>query len=94
MCMAVPPDMVGFAEAAGLSAVAYGLDTEVMLAANRNFWRDLFGKFWRLRDLNRVWREAWEPGNLCWGEMSRTMAALADGGRPAVHRYGLPGGGC
>ena len=27
--MAVPPDMVGFAESAGLAAVAYGLDTHV-----------------------------------------------------------------
>jgi hypothetical protein len=29
--MAVPPDQVGFAESAGLAAVAYGLDTRAWL---------------------------------------------------------------
>ena len=29
--MAVPPDLVGFAEAAGLPAVAYGLETQTWL---------------------------------------------------------------
>ena len=29
--MAVPPDLVGFAESAGLATVAYGLDTQVWL---------------------------------------------------------------
>ena len=29
--MAVPPDLVGFAESAGLAAVAYGLDTHATL---------------------------------------------------------------
>ncbi|MBS4729538.1 glycosyltransferase [Mycobacterium sp. SM1] len=77
--LAVPPDLLGFAAAAGLSAVAYGLDTHVMLGAHRNFWRDLFANFWRTRDLIRVWRDAWEPGSRCWGEMSATLASLADG---------------
>ena len=77
--MAVPPDMLGFAEAAGLAAAAYGLDTHVMLDAHRNFWRDLFGNFWRTRDLLKVWREAWEPGNRSWGEMSTTLTSLAKG---------------
>ncbi|OBA89896.1 glycosyl transferase family 1 [Mycobacteriaceae bacterium 1482268.1] len=77
--MAVPPDLIAFGEAAGLPAVAYGLDTHVMLEAHRNFWRDLFGNFWRTRDLIRVWREAWEPGNRCWGKMSDTLTSLAEG---------------
>ena len=34
--MAVQPDQVGFVEAAGLAAVAYGLDTQAMLGAYRN----------------------------------------------------------
>ena len=29
--MAVPPDLVGFAESAGLAAVAYGPDTQALL---------------------------------------------------------------
>ena len=39
--MAVPPDLVGFAESAGLAAVAYGPDTQAMLDAHRNFWTRL-----------------------------------------------------
>ena len=31
--MAVPPDLVGFAESAGLTAVAYGLDWSAILEA-------------------------------------------------------------
>ena len=36
--MAVPPDLVGFAEAAGPAAVAFGPDTQAILEAHRNFW--------------------------------------------------------
>jgi UDP:flavonoid glycosyltransferase YjiC (YdhE family) len=36
--MAVAPDLVGFAEAAGLAAVAYGLETRDILGAYRDFW--------------------------------------------------------
>jgi UDP:flavonoid glycosyltransferase YjiC (YdhE family) len=77
--MAVPPDLVGFAASAGLAAVAYGPDTHATLDAHRNFWRDLFGNFWRIRDLVRVWRESWEPMLPYWGEMSRTLTSLAEG---------------
>ena len=77
--MAVPPDLVGFAESAGLAAVAYGPETQSTLDAHRNFWRDLFGNFWRTRDLIRVWRESWEPMLPYWGEMSRTLTSLAEG---------------
>jgi UDP:flavonoid glycosyltransferase YjiC (YdhE family) len=77
--MAVPPDLVGFAEAAGLAAVAYGSDLQAILAAHRNFWTRFFRNFWRVQDLIRLWREAWEPRTQCWGEMSRTLRSLADG---------------
>ncbi|MGE2813674.1 glycosyltransferase [Mycobacterium heidelbergense] len=77
--MAVPPDMVGFAESAGLEAVAYGLDTKVTLDAHRTFWRDLFSNFWKTRDLVTVWRESWEPNFQSWGEMSATLTSLAEG---------------
>lgn len=36
--MAVPPDLVGFAEAAELAAVACGADVHSVLDAHRNFW--------------------------------------------------------
>jgi UDP:flavonoid glycosyltransferase YjiC (YdhE family) len=77
--IAVSPGLVGFAEAAGLAAVDYGLDDQAMFDAHRDFWRDLFGNFWRIRNLAREWRESWEPSVQCWGEMSTTLTALAEG---------------
>ena len=79
MRMAVPPDLVGFVESAGLAAVAYGLDTQAVLDAYRNFWTSFFRNFWRIQDLIRLWREVWEPVTRCWGEMSTTLTSLADG---------------
>jgi UDP:flavonoid glycosyltransferase YjiC (YdhE family) len=76
--MAVPPDLVGFAESAGLAAVAYGLDTEAPMEVERNFSTYFFHNFWRIRDLIRLWREARELGIQCWGEMSTTLTSLAD----------------
>ncbi|MEB3981993.1 glycosyltransferase [Mycobacterium sp. 663a-19] len=75
--MAVSPDMVGFAEAAGLTAVPYGLGDQAMLDAHRDFWKELSGNFWRVRRLNKVWRASWEPSVRCWGEMSTTLVSLA-----------------
>jgi UDP:flavonoid glycosyltransferase YjiC (YdhE family) len=77
--MAVPPDLVGFVEAAGLAAVAYGLDTQAIVEALRNFWTCLFGNFWRIRDLIRLSRETRELATRCRGEMSSTLTSLADG---------------
>ena len=77
--MAVPPDLVGFVEAAGLAAVAYGLDTQASVEALRNFWTCLFRNFWRIRDLIRLSREARELATRCRGEMSSTLTSLADG---------------
>jgi UDP:flavonoid glycosyltransferase YjiC (YdhE family) len=77
--MAVPPDLVGFVEAAGLTAVAYGLDTQTVLGAYRNFWTNVFRNFWRVKDLIGLWREVWEPGSRCRREASTTLTSLADG---------------
>jgi UDP:flavonoid glycosyltransferase YjiC (YdhE family) len=77
--MAVPPDLVGFVEAAGLATVAYGPDTQSMLEAHRNFWMCLSRNFWKIQDLIRLWREAWGIVTQCWGEMSTTLTSLADG---------------
>jgi UDP:flavonoid glycosyltransferase YjiC (YdhE family) len=69
--MAVPPDLVGFAESAGLAAVAYGLDTRAWVFMRRDFWI-----FFRN---HKLWRQAWEPINQCVGEISTTLTSLADG---------------
>src|SRR6185312_7977063 len=59
--IAVPPDLVGFAESVGLPAVAYGPDSQAMLTAYRDFWMSLFRNFWRIHELRRLWRELSEP---------------------------------
>jgi UDP:flavonoid glycosyltransferase YjiC (YdhE family) len=79
VCIAVPPDLVGFVESSGLAAVAYGLDTQSVQDAFRDFWTCFLHTFWRVGDLIRLWRENWVNVNRSWGEMSTTLAALADG---------------
>jgi UDP:flavonoid glycosyltransferase YjiC (YdhE family) len=77
--MAVPPDLVGFAESAGLAAVAYGPDLQDFLDAYRNFWTCFFHNFWKIQDLVRLWREVSEPLNQCREEINTTLTSLADG---------------
>ena len=77
--MAVPPDLVGFAEAAGPAAIAYGPDLQAILDAHRNFWTFFFRNFWRIQDLIRLRREVVEPFIQCWEEISTTLTSLADG---------------
>jgi UDP:flavonoid glycosyltransferase YjiC (YdhE family) len=76
--VAVPPNLVGFAESAGLAAVAYGLDTQILMEARRNLAGST-GNLWRIRDLIRLWRESWEFRIQCWREISTTLTSLADG---------------
>ncbi len=77
--MAVPLDLVGFAEAAGPAAIAYGPDLQAILDAHRNFWTFFFRNFWRIQDLMRLRREVVEPFIQCWEEISTTLTSLADG---------------
>jgi UDP:flavonoid glycosyltransferase YjiC (YdhE family) len=76
--MAVPPDLVGFVEAAGLATVAYGPDWQEQADAYRNFWRDFFRNFWTIRDPIRRVREAWGLVTQRWGEVTTTLTSLAD----------------
>jgi UDP:flavonoid glycosyltransferase YjiC (YdhE family) len=77
--MAVSPNLVGFAESAGLAAVAYGLDTQAIVESQRNYWTCFFRNPWRIQDLIRLGREFRELVTQCWGEMSTTLTSLADG---------------
>ncbi|OBK46252.1 glycosyltransferase [Mycobacterium sp. 1081908.1] len=79
VCMAVPPDLVGFAEAAGLAAISYGPDIQTWLESTRNFWAYFFRNFWRIRDVRAFLRESREPGTRCWAEMSTMLTSLTDG---------------
>ncbi|PRC47140.1 glycosyl transferase family 1, partial [Mycobacterium sp. ITM-2017-0098] len=78
VCIAVPPDLMGFAEAAGLTAVAYGPDNQAWLEATRNLWARVFRNFWRIKEIQRLLREAREPGTKAWAEMSETLTSLTD----------------
>jgi UDP:flavonoid glycosyltransferase YjiC (YdhE family) len=77
--MAVPPNLLAFTEAAGLAAVAYGLDSQAILDAQREYWRCYFGTPWRLRKLNKMAHETQEFATKCWGEMTRALAPVAKG---------------
>ena len=77
--MAVPPDLVGFAESAGLAAVAYGPDTRVWWGAHRDFWTRFFDNFWKIQDLIRLWREIGESVIQYWEQITTTLTSLADG---------------
>jgi UDP:flavonoid glycosyltransferase YjiC (YdhE family) len=76
--MAVPPDLIGFAESAGLAAVGYGPDTQAWLEVTRNFWARFFRNFWKVREVIELFRESREPGTQSWGEMSTTLTSLAE----------------
>ena len=77
--MAVPPNLVAFTESAGLAAVPYGLDSQAILDAQRKYWTCYFRTPWKLKELNRMGRETAEFAMECWGEMTTTLASLADG---------------
>ena len=73
--MAVPPNMIGFAESAGLSATAYGPDTDQQIVAVADFIHNAF-KIQNPVNVARALKELYVEG---WAEMSRTLTALADG---------------
>jgi UDP:flavonoid glycosyltransferase YjiC (YdhE family) len=77
--MAVPPDLVGFAESEGLPTVAYGLNTRPWLDVHRDFWTRFFRNFWNIPKLIRLWREVWRPTTECWEKISTTLTSEADG---------------
>jgi UDP:flavonoid glycosyltransferase YjiC (YdhE family) len=79
VCMAVPPDLVGFAESAGPEAVAYGPDWSATMEALRPFWGSFSRNPWRIQDLVDFGRETWQLYTQSWRQMSTTLTSLADG---------------
>lgn len=72
--MAVPPNLVGFAESAGLFSVdSYGPDSQQQLEA------EVFHDWFKLRNPIKVLRQAREYLTNGWAEMSKTLARLAIG---------------
>jgi UDP:flavonoid glycosyltransferase YjiC (YdhE family) len=77
--MAVPPNLVGFTESAGLEAVAYGLDSQAILDAQRKYWTCYFRTPWRYQELGRMAQETHEFATRSWGEMTTTLTSVASG---------------
>jgi UDP:flavonoid glycosyltransferase YjiC (YdhE family) len=73
--MAVPPNLVGFAESAGLAAVRYGPDSQEGVNAAADFVHHAF-KPQNPINLVRAGRELFVDG---WAQMGRTLTSLADG---------------
>jgi len=72
--MAVPPNLIGFVESAGLSAVAYG---------NRDSQQQLDEQFlhnaWKLQNPVKLLREAMAPVTEGWAELSAMLTPVAEG---------------
>ncbi|SOX53842.1 glycosyltransferase [Mycobacterium ahvazicum] len=77
--MAVAPEMVDFVESIGPAGVAYGPELRVILDPHRDYWTYWFANPWKLRKLDRMWRQVVEPLTQCRAEVSRTLTSLADG---------------
>jgi len=79
--MAVSPDLVAFAESAGLAAVAYGQQSQIIQA--RDFGLHVYQNFphalWRAKDLTRAWREYREFVSRYWVDSTATLTSLAEG---------------
>jgi UDP:flavonoid glycosyltransferase YjiC (YdhE family) len=71
--MAVPPNLVGFVESAGLRAVAYGPDSQKQLD------EDFVRNFWKIQNPIALVRAGSKYLTQGWAQMSRTLTSLADG---------------
>ncbi|WP_027331691.1 glycosyltransferase [Mycolicibacterium tusciae] len=73
--MGVPPDLVGFVEAAGLAAAPYGPEVQTLL--NEDFVRDLWSKFFR--NPVGLLRELYALPVRHWDEVNTSLTVLAEG---------------
>ncbi len=88
--VALPPNLVAFAEAVGLDAVAYGEDSQAMTVAQRDYWASFFDIPWNAKELDRLGREIGEIVARCWTpEATLTLAPLAHGADLVVAGYGF-----
>jgi UDP:flavonoid glycosyltransferase YjiC (YdhE family) len=77
--MVVPPNLVGFAEAAGLETTAYGLDSQPILDLQRRYFTCYSRTPWKVKELSRMGRETEEFAIRCWGEMTTALTPVAAG---------------
>ena len=71
--IAVPPNLIGFVESAGLAAVPYGPDTQALLD------EDVYRKFWKIQNSIKLLRAGMDYLSEVWAEMDATLRSLADG---------------
>jgi len=72
--VAVPPNLIGFVESAGLSAVAYGQrDSQQQLD------EDFLHNSWKIQNPIKLAREAMEPVTAGFEELGAALKPLADG---------------
>ncbi|MGY4711354.1 glycosyltransferase [Mycolicibacterium sp. CBM1] len=88
--IAVPPNVVGFAEAAGLTAVSWGDESQAMMDAQRDYWTAFFRIPWKLKDLGKLGTEIGEIVTKCWtAEAFSTLQSLAKGADLIIAGYGF-----
>lgn len=88
--IAVPPNLVGFAEAAGLAAIGYGLDSRIIAAVQQDYWTHFFRLPWNQKELHRLGQEIAEIVTRCWTEEAfSTLKSLADGADLVISGYGF-----
>ncbi|SKG68291.1 glycosyltransferase [Mycobacteroides abscessus subsp. bolletii] len=73
IAMAVPPDLVGFVESAGLPAVAYGPHAQLQME------EDFFQQFWSARTWGNFVQSAREYVTRGWAAMNTVVTELAEG---------------
>ncbi|KUH80908.1 MULTISPECIES: glycosyltransferase [unclassified Mycobacterium] len=76
---AVAPDLLGFAESAGLPAVTYGPDARKWQDLHRDVLTHMSRKFWKVPELVRLVRQDRELFDQCWDDTRTTLMSLADG---------------
>ncbi len=75
--MAVPPDLVGFVEAAGLGAVAFALDSQTLIEPYVRYWTTFYRNRWNLSELATLSRRGQEVGSRALADTSATLTSLA-----------------
>jgi UDP:flavonoid glycosyltransferase YjiC (YdhE family) len=79
--IAIPPNLVEFAQSVGLDAVAYGPNAEDLWTADffRNFSKNFLRKFWTIREPIKIIQELWDPVLRYWADMGATLTPMARG---------------
>lgn len=85
--VAVPPDLIGLAESAGFTAVAYGPDSAKALATNSgaNLYGESTYRVWQVKALREMYSEDWQFAVRCRAELSKVLMSLADGADLLFH---------